>query len=152
VPGSGGRAGGLTLPLPPQRVGAPAWWSEVSEELPLGQASLLRWPRERFELVARNDSTGGDRATLALRDGAREWPVGVVRGPVRRVFWLDAPSISREGRRALLRAFDAASLYSTETRIVQAPSSRAPSALAREAARRPRAGMTRRHVRNHRAA
>ena len=148
VPGSGGRAGGLTLPLPPQRVIAPAWWRDVSEELPVGQSSMLRWPRERFELVARNDSSGGDRATLALRDGAREWPVGVVRGPVRRVFWLDAPGISREGRRALLRAFDAASMYSMETRIVQAPPSRERPAFVREAARRALARLARRHARN----
>jgi hypothetical protein len=144
VPGSGGGAGGLTLPLPPQPVRAPAWWSDVSEGLPLGRASMLRWPRERFELVARNDSTGGDRATLALRDGAHEWPVGVVRGPVRRIFWLDSPGISREGRQALLRAFDAASMYSMETRIVQAPSRREPSALVRAAARRTHPGTARR--------
>lgn len=152
VPGSGGRAGGLTLPLPPQSVSAPVWWHDVSEELPVGQASMLRWPRERFELVARNDSSGGDRATLALRDGTREWPVGVVRGPVRRVFWLDAPGISREGRQALLRAFDAASLYSMETRVVQAPPSRDRPAVVREAARRAQARLARRHVRNRRAA
>lgn len=152
VPGSGGRAGGLTLPLPPESVSAPAWWHAVSEELPVGPASMLRWPRERFELVARNDSSGGDRATLALRDGTREWPVGVVRGPVRRVFWLDSPGISREGRKALLRAFDAASLYSMETRIVQAPPSREPPVVVREATRRAQARLARRRVRHRPAA
>jgi len=121
VPGSGGNAGGVTIPLPPQRVAEPAWWSEVRDELPLGPPSQHRWPRERFELLARMDTAGGDRATLSLRDGEREWPVGVVRGPVRRVFWLDAPELTREGRRALVRAFDEASLYGEEARIVQAP-------------------------------
>lgn len=121
VPGSGGNAGGVTIPLPPQRVAEPDWWRDVRDELPLGPASQFRWPRERFELLARMDTAGGDRATLTLRDGEREWPVGVVRGPVRRVFWLDAPALSREGRQALVRAFDDASLYGEQSRIVQAP-------------------------------
>jgi hypothetical protein len=121
VPGSGGGAGGVTIPLPPQSVVEPPWWRAVRDELPLGAAPLLRWPREHFELVARNDTASGERATLAIRDGEREWPIGVVRGPVRRVFWLDAPALSREGRRALTRAFDEAALYSEQTRIVQAP-------------------------------
>ena len=125
VPGSGGGAGGVTIPLPPQTVAVPAWWREVRDELPLGALSLHRWPRERFELVARTDTVGGERATLALRDGAHEWPVGVVQGPVRRVFWLDAPVLSRENRQALGRAFDEASLYSEQTRVVQAPRARA---------------------------
>ncbi|MHB0964018.1 MAG: hypothetical protein ACYC5V_12500 [Gemmatimonadaceae bacterium] len=129
VPGSGGNAGGVTIPLPPQRVAEPAWWREVSDELPLGQLALLRWPRERFALLARMDTSGGDRATLSLRDGEREWPVGVVRGPVRRVFWLDAPALSREGRQALVKAFDEASLYGEQSRIVQAPRVRGKSAV-----------------------
>jgi hypothetical protein len=129
VPGSGGNAGGVTIPLPPQRVAEPAWWREVRDELPLGQLALLRWPRERFALLARMDTSGGDRATLSLRDGAREWPVGVVRGPVRRVFWLDAPELTREGRRALVRAFDEASLYGEQSRIVQAPRLRGREAI-----------------------
>jgi hypothetical protein len=120
VPGSGGSAGGVTIPLPSQAVAEPKWWRAVRDELPLGAPSLHRWPRERFELVARIDTAVGDRATLALRDGAHEWPVGVVQGPVRRVFWLDAPPLSREERAALVRAFDEASLYSEQTRIVQA--------------------------------
>jgi hypothetical protein len=123
VPGSGGRAGGLTLPLPPVSVAAPAWWAEVTEGLPLGSATSRRWPREHFELVARTDTTGGERATLALRDGTHEWPVGVVQGPLRRVYWLDAPVLARETRQALARAFDAAALYSEQTRIVRGPSS-----------------------------
>jgi hypothetical protein len=121
VPGSGGGAGGVTIPLPPQSVVEPPWWRAVRDELPLGAAPLFRWPREHYELVARSDTASGDRATLAIRDGEREWPIGVVKGPVRRVFWLDAPAITREGRQALTRAFDEASLYSEQTRIVQAP-------------------------------
>ncbi len=121
VPGAGGDAGGVTIPLPPIRVSPPSWWREVRSELPLGTAPLFRWPRERFELVARSDTGSGDRATLALRDGTKEWPVGVVKGPVRRVFFLDQPALSREERQALVRAFDEASLYSEQTRIVQAP-------------------------------
>ncbi len=121
VPGSGGGAGGVTIPLPPLRVAEPPWWQDLRDELPLGTAPLFRWPRERFELVARSDTESGDRATLALRDGAHEWPVGVVKGPVRRVFWLDDPVLSREARQALVRAFDEAALYSEQTRIVLAP-------------------------------
>lgn len=121
VPGSGGNAGGVTIPLPPQHVAAPAWWLDVRDELPLGPPSQFRWPRERFELLARMDTSSGDRATLSLRDGEREWPVGVVRGPVRRVIWLDAPILTREGRQALVRAFDEASLYGEQSRVVRAP-------------------------------
>ena len=152
VPGSGGSAGGLTLPLPPQRINAAPWWRDVREELPLGPASMHRWPREQFEVVARTDSSAGDRATLALRDGAHEWPIGVVRGPVRRIFWLDAPAVSREGRQALIRAFDDAAMYSTESRIVQAPRPREPLAVARNAAGRARTKAAHRHARTHRAA
>ncbi|MHB1311770.1 MAG: hypothetical protein ACYC3L_07100 [Gemmatimonadaceae bacterium] len=138
VPGSGGRAGGLTLPLPPVSVVAPRWWAEVSEGLPLGQPTSLRWPREHFELVARTD-TAGERATLALRDGTHEWPVGVVQGPLRRVYWLDAPALSRDARQALGRAFDAAALYSEQTRIVRGPSPAARAgAVASNASRRAR--------------
>ena len=152
VPGAGGSAGGLTLPLPPQAITAAPWWRAVREELPLGSPSMYRWPRERFELVARIDSTAGDRATLALRDGTHEWPIGVVRGPVRRVFWLDAPSISREERQALIRAFDAAAMYSSETRIVLAPRRRGPQPIAREAAQRARTRKAHRPTRTHRTA
>lgn len=138
VPGSGGGAGGVTLPLPPQAVAPPSWWREVRDGLPLGAATLRRWPRERFELVARSDTGGGDRATLALRDGTHEWPVGVVQGPVRRVFWLDSPALSREERQALVRAFDDASLYSEQSRVVRAPRRREQPTF-REAAHGPRA-------------
>lgn len=123
VPGSGGGAGGVTIPLPPLSVAEPAWWRSVRDELPLGAMPEHRWPHDRFELVARGD-TSTDRATLSLREGKREWPIGVVRGPVRRVFWLDVPSLSRETRQALVRAFDEAALYSEQTRVVQAPRAR----------------------------
>jgi hypothetical protein len=91
---------------------------------------MHRWPRKAFELVARSDTGTGDRATLSLRDGEREWPVGVVMGPVRRVFWLDMPTLSREARQALMRAFDEASLYSEQTRVVLAPRRREPNSVA----------------------
>jgi len=136
VPGLGGNAGGITIPLPLLRVAEPAWWRDVRDELPLGASPLYRWPRERFELVARSDTSGGERATLALRDGEHEWPVGVVQGPVRRIFWLDAPALSRAGRAALMRAFDDASLYSEQSRIVQAPRLRGRPLLVPVARRR----------------
>jgi len=136
VPGSGGRAGGVTIPLPAQAVAEPPWWKEVREELPIGATPLHRWPRERFELVARSDTGSGNRATLALRDGTHEWAVGVVQGPVRRIFWLDAPALTHEGRDALVRAFDEASLYSEQSRVVQAPRVRAGAALVPVARRR----------------
>jgi hypothetical protein len=113
---------------------------------------MRRWPRERFELVARIDTASGDRATLFLRDGTREWPIGVVRGPVRRVFWLDSPAIAREGRRALTRAFDDASMYSEETRIVEVPRLRGPSTAGRTLARGAPTKAARRASRLHRAA
>lgn len=152
VPGAGGSAGGLTLPLPPLPVAEAPWWDAVVEELPLGPSSMGRWPRERFELVARVDTASGDRATLSLRDGTREWPIGVVRGPVRRIFWLDTPTIARAQRQALIRAFDAAAMYSEETRIVEAPRARGPSTVARREPRGARATVARRHSRAHRAA
>lgn len=129
VPGSGGTAGGITIPLVPQPVAEPSWWKDVRDQLPLGALVMRRWPRDHFELVARTDTMAGDRATLALRAGEQEWPVGVVQGPVRRVYWLDAPPLSRDTRTALMRAFDEASLYSEQSRVVQAPRLRQRPAL-----------------------
>lgn len=136
VPGSGGSAGGITIPLVAQAVSEPEWWKEVRDQLPLGASTLRRWPHDRFELVARTDTTSGDRATLALKIGEKEWPVGVVQGPVKRIYWLDAPALSRETRTALMRAFDEASLYSEQTRVVQGPRPRQRSVLVPVAARR----------------
>jgi hypothetical protein len=118
VPGRG-QQGGRSLGLPPVRGPAPPWWAEERVLLPArgtGPDSTADiWRRPSVSVVARYDSTGVAR--LALRDAARrEWAVGQFPAPVRRVIWLDDPTIDAAMRRALLRAFDESALYSDDAR------------------------------------
>ena len=119
---------GTALPLTPQPLGAPSWFSgEVRDAVASSSAdigggrSAERWTRPRYELLARAD-TGSDAVQLALRDTARrEFAIGAVQGSVRRVYWLDAIAFDATARRALNRAFDDATYYSEQTRTVRAP-------------------------------
>jgi hypothetical protein len=66
-------------------------------------------------------SEDGDTARLTLRDSSRkDWRVAAVTAPVWRVIWLDA-GVTADDRKALKRAFNAASMYSDDSRIVMAP-------------------------------
>ncbi len=118
VPGRGTQ-GGRSLGLPPMRAPAPDWWLDERPLLPaLGRgpdSTADVWPHARNVLVARYDSAG--MARLVLVDATRrEWPIGRLPTPLRRVYWLDNPSFDPAMRRALVRAFDESALYSDDAR------------------------------------
>lgn len=111
------------IPLPPVPVAEPSWWAGVREGIPeVNSAGERRWPRPRYELLAR-DASAGARSGLILRDlKGSEWRLASVPVPIQRVMWLDGPAISDAARRALLRAFNESAFYSGETRAVSRPS------------------------------
>ncbi len=118
--GQGDRAGGITMALSPIPAPAPAWWTEVRDQLPRSPADSggERWMHGRIQVVARYDREG-ERARLLLADSTgREWAVARVPGPARRIYWLDSPPLDSTAIRALVRAFDDAALYNDETRAV----------------------------------
>ena len=121
VPGRGSRAAGVTLPLPPIRVGSPAWWDDARRGLPTGaDSSTLRWHHGSFTVIAR-EVGDGTAARLSLVDSARrEWPGSLVQTPVSRIYWLDPPGVDSAVLRSLSRAFDEAALYSDEARTAVA--------------------------------
>jgi len=120
VPGVGARGSLSALELAPRDVPMAPWWVTVRDELPSGPDSLLTWRRGTVELRAAL-TPDGDVARLVLRDAARhDWRVGAVSAPVWRVLWLDA-STKAADRKALSRAFNDASMYSTDAHIVMAP-------------------------------
>jgi hypothetical protein len=118
VPGRGAQ-GGRSLGLPPMHAPAPDWWIDERALLPAvgrGPDSTADvWPHPPNVLIARYDSAG--MARLALVDATRrEWPIGRLPTPVRRVYWLDDPTFDPAMRRALIRAFDESALYSDDAR------------------------------------
>lgn len=123
VPGTGDRAGGLVLHLPPVPGGPAAWWPEVDATFPSGSGAgtAEEWRRRGHDVVARFD-VNTDRLLLALRDtgaGGREWRVGALPAPARRLYALDDPVLDLASRAALERAFDESALYSEHTRVVR---------------------------------
>ena len=123
VPGQGGAAGGLALPLPHIRAPEPSWWREIALTVPrLGADSSSEiWSGPGYNVVARYDSTG-EFATLIIRDSTdHEWRAARLPTPARRVFRLDAPVIDSVARHALARAFDESTLYSGTARTVLGP-------------------------------
>jgi hypothetical protein len=116
--GAGGGDAGHLIPLPPIRIGEPAWWPEVAASLPIGSADGRRdiWRHDTYEVVVRYDSLD-NAGRLLLRDGtSREWTIGRVPGPATRIFWLDRPAIDSTARHALARAFEESSLYDEAVR------------------------------------
>ncbi|MDB4881544.1 MAG: hypothetical protein JWL95_310 [Gemmatimonadetes bacterium] len=116
--GQGAGEAGHLLALPPIPIGEPAWWRDVAVTYPISSSDGLRdvWRNGRYDVVVRYDSTGGP-AQLVLRDStSREWMVGRIPAPARRVFWLDQPPIDTIARRALARAFDESVLYDESVR------------------------------------
>ncbi len=123
VPGEGVGGGGLSLPLPHVRTPEPAWWSTIASTVPvLGADSASEvWNGPRYDVIAHYD-TGGDYATLVVRDSAKkEWPAGRLPTPTRRVYRLDIANIDTTVRRGLARAFDESTLYSGSARTVLGP-------------------------------
>jgi hypothetical protein len=136
VPGQASRGSLSALELAPRDVPATGWWYALHDELPAGPDSLLSWKRGGLELRAAL-SDDGNVARLILRDSNRhEWRIGAVGAPVWHVIWLDA-SVKADDRKALKRAFNDASNYSGDGRIVMAPrDSGSRGAIRRESPRR----------------
>jgi hypothetical protein len=149
--GKGAGEEGHLLALPPITIGEPAWWSAVAATLPVGSADGGRdvWRHGRYDVVARYDSTGA-AARLVIRDGtSREWVVGRIPAPARRVFWLDDPPVDSATRRALARAFDESVLYDESVRSAahrgRVATSSPRLARARHRDRRPARALSLRH-------
>jgi hypothetical protein len=127
VPGEVSRGSLNAVELEPREVPAMPWWSGVRDELPTGPDSLLTWEHGGLELQA-SLAKDGDIARLTLRDSSRkDWPVAAVTAPVWRVIWLDA-AVKADERKALNHAFNDASMYSDDSRIVMAPRRAKPRA------------------------
>ena len=124
IPERGPAVSDDVLPLTPVPASGSRWWSEVRNRFPLSEDDLDRWRRVTeagYDVVARYDSTG-ERARLTITDSSlQEWQIMNVAAPVLHTFWLDHPAIDSVQRRALGRAFDAASLYDETTRTVRGP-------------------------------
>ncbi len=117
APGQGHGGEGGVLPIRPIGVRQPTWWSDARGSLPTATRQHEEiWERPTYSVRALYDST--DTAVrLVISDSAgREFPVAPVSSPVHRIYWLDAPSITREQRDALTRAFDEAALYDNAAR------------------------------------
>jgi hypothetical protein len=113
IPGSGGGDAGHLLALEPIPIGEPAWWTEAAVTLPMtyGDGARDVWRQGSYEVVVRYDSANGT-GQLVLRDStSREWVLGRVPAPARRILWLDRPPLDSVWRRALDRAFDESTLY-----------------------------------------
>jgi hypothetical protein len=126
VPGRGGAAGGLAIPLPPLAAPRTSWWNDQVRDGtpgPVDADGVVRWRRAGYELVARTDSVEGVVA-LTLRDARRRsFRLPRMSGPLRHIYWLDRPSLGATQRAALERAFDEAAFYGEEVRTVSRPSS-----------------------------
>ena len=147
VPGAGGGDAGHLLTLAPIPIGEPAWWSEAASTLPVSSADGRRdvWRHGSYEVVVRYDSLDG-AGQLAIRDStSREWSLGRVPPPARRILWLDLPPLDSVARRALDRAFQESSLYDETVRTAawhhRAPRRGATPHLTRQ--RHPRPGARR---------
>jgi hypothetical protein len=121
VPGRGAGPAGNLVELDPIAIDSADWWPALRRERPTTDPQGNdRWRGAGYAVVARYD-TSGEVATLSIVDSARrEWPLGAARGPLNRIDWLDRPPIGADERRALTRAFNAASLYGEDTRVAAA--------------------------------
>ena len=130
VPQRGTDAPDEVLPLDALRPSRPDWWAAIAHNFPEAENNLDRWRTDSiggYEVLARYDSAA-ETAHLALANRGREWPVRVVTAPVLHLFWLDRPPLDSAQRRALLRAFNEASLYDESTRTVRDGSRHLPRA------------------------
>ena len=140
VPGLSTEGEALALNLPPLVVAPPSWWQAVATTLPqwAADSSLVRWPRGRYDVLAR-PSTTSEALALLLADTSggrsrREWPVATVVPPAYQVIPLETPPLDSAGRAALGRAFDASTaldgLVEQAIRLVPAYPSRGPRVIA----------------------
>jgi len=117
APGQGQGGEGFTLPMQPVAIVQPPWWGQARDALPTATREREEhWVRPGYTVKAMYDTSSAP-VRLVLGDSAgREFPIGRVSFPVHRVYWLDAPTITREQRAALNRAFDEAALYDEAAR------------------------------------
>jgi acyl-CoA hydrolase len=123
APGTGRRAEGLTLPLPPIVVAAPTWWTESREGIPetLGDSDVSSWKHGNLEVQLRYKADGESGVGLLLDSARHAFPIAQLPAPARRIFWLDHGAVDSATRAALARAFDEAALYSEDTRTAMTP-------------------------------
>lgn len=123
--------------LDPIEVDQPSWWDALRPEYPIDERAEERtWPRDGFTLVGRPADDPRARVSLALRDpSGTEWRLGSVPSPVLRVMWIGDTSAVPGTRAALTKAFNDASFYSGENRIVRhSPRGERSSSLVRPVA------------------
>jgi hypothetical protein len=121
VPGRGDEAAGNLVELEPIDVAPVGWWQNVRNGLALsdttGKTDVDRWTGKTYTVLARYDSTG-DVARVSIVDSLKhEFNIASIAGPIRRIDWLDDPSIAAVDRDALSRAFNQAARYDDATRI-----------------------------------
>jgi hypothetical protein len=154
VPGRGPGAAGNDVELEPIDADTTDWWRSLVATLPVtDDAGNDRWTGTGYSVLARYD-TSGEIARVSLADSAnREWPVGTVLAPLRRIDWLDHPAIGDAERQALIRAFNQAATYDRATRVAALPSAASPfhSNLQLVASHAPRQDRSRKPARKLRA-
>ena len=122
IPHRGAVASDEALPLTPIAAASTSWWAEAKSRFAVAGGDLDAWPRAKeagYDVLAHYDSVG-EIALLAIRDSlSREWPVTAIHGPVLHMYWLDRPAVRDADRKALVKAFEGASLYNESTRTVR---------------------------------
>lgn len=135
--------------LEPVEVDQPSWWAALRAEYPIDERAEERsWPRNGFTLIGRPADDPRARVALALRGPTgTEWRLGSVPSPVLRVMWIGDSSEVPGTRAALTKAFNEASFYSGENRIVRhLPRGGSLPALVRPAAANKPTAVTPRRV------
>ncbi|MCE9602955.1 MAG: hypothetical protein K8S21_12185 [Gemmatimonadetes bacterium] len=134
-------------------VDQPDWWAAVSNGYPIDaqapDGAVERvWAREDFVLVGRAADSPQARVSLAIRDAAgSEWRLGSVPSPIQRVMWIGDTADVPGMRAALTKAFNDASFYSGENRIVNHTlRGQRPESFVRPASRRRAAPPTPRRI------
>lgn len=97
--------------------------STIAQDSTVVGAVPALWHRSGYDLVARGD-VKQDTISFLVRDPLqRSWHLLTVQGRPR-VYWLDAPSVDIDTRRALQRAFNGAAMYDATIKYVRYRSSR----------------------------
>jgi acyl-CoA hydrolase len=123
APGTGRRAEGLTLPLPPIVVAAPTWWADAREGTPAtpGDSNISSWKHGDVEVQIAYKTEGEPGLGVILDSARHAFTIAELPAPARRIFWLDHGAVDSATRAALARAFDEAALYSEDTRTAMTP-------------------------------
>lgn len=117
IPGRGEGVEGNGLELEPVAVSADWSPEPVSARAATDSMGNDHWDAAGYRVIARYDTTGAV-AHLSIADTTnREWPLASVGAPLHRVDWLDRPPVSADDRQALVRAFNAASMYGEPSHV-----------------------------------